>query len=210
MDSYKSREMVLLTCNGCAQIYHRTKHDIQCDLKKAKVNFCSLKCHGTNNTNMNTSSFLCNHCQIEFIKHNSQIRKTNFCGNSCRAKYFNKRKKIGTRKSKLEIWIESQLTNLYPNLSISYNKKDAIGSELDIYIPSLKLAFELNGIFHYEPIYGDRKLDQTIENDKGKFQACREHGIALCVIDTSKQKYFKEKTSLEYLSIITSIINEVL
>jgi len=43
---------------------------------------------------------------------------------------------------------------LYPDLVIHFNKKDAINSELDIYIPSLKLAFELNGIFHYEPIFG--------------------------------------------------------
>ena len=79
----------------------------------------------------------------------------------------------------------------YPNLEIHYNRKDAINSELDIYIPELELAFELNGIFHYEPIYGAEKLQQIQNNDDRKFQACLEKGISLCIIDTSSLKYFK-------------------
>ena len=39
---------------------------------------------------------------------------------------------------------------------------EAINSELDVYVPSLNLAFELNGIFHYEPIYGEKKLNQIL------------------------------------------------
>lgn len=102
------------------------------------------------------------------------------------------------------------MNNLYPNLLIYFNKKDAINSELDIYIPSLKLAFELNGIFHYEPIYGFNKLNQIQNNDSRKFQACLEQKIELCLIDSSKQKYFTEKSSQQYLDIITTIINSKL
>jgi hypothetical protein len=81
---------------------------------------------------------------------------------------------------------------------------------LDIYIPSLKLAFELNGIFHYEPIYGKEKLENTQNNDGRKFQACLECGIEFCTIDVSAQKYFKEKTSQIYLDIVTDILNKKL
>ena len=77
----------------------------------------------------------------------------------------------------------------------------------DIYIPSLKLAIELNGIFHYEPIFGEDKLKKVQNNDNRKFQACLEKEIEFCIIDTSQQKYFKEKTSQKYLSIITEIID---
>ena len=79
---------------------------------------------------------------------------------------------------------------------------------MDIYIPSLNLAFELNGIFHYEPIYGLDKLTNTQKNDQRKFKLCLENNISLCVIDTTKQIYFKEKSSLEFLKIIQKIIDE--
>ena len=126
---------------------------------------------------------------------------------SCAGTYNNTHKTHGTRRSKLEVWIEEQLTKLYPNLEIHFNQKDTINSELDIYIPSMKIAFELNGIFHYEPIFGEDQLNKIQNNDHRKFAACHEAGISLCVIDTSGQKYFKPKSSQRYLDIITGIIN---
>jgi len=57
------------------------------------------------------------------------------------------------------------------------------------------------------PIHGEDKLEQIQNNDNRKFQACHERGIELCVIDTSQQKYFKEKSSIKYLNIIIKIIN---
>ena len=100
------------------------------------------------------------------------------------------------------------MTQLYPSIHIDFNQKKAINSELDIYIPSLNIAFELNGIFHYEPIYGTNKLRQIQENDISKSKACHEAKIDLCIIDTSTQKYFKESTSQKYLDIINNIIKE--
>jgi len=136
------------------------------------------------------------------------IYKNNFCSLSCSAIYNNKNKKHGTRRSKLEVWLEKQLILLYPNLDIHFNRKDTIGSELDIYIPSINLAIELNGIFHYEPIFGNDKLNQIQENDISKSKACIDNEIDLCIIDTSGQKYFKPKTSQKYLNIIIKIFKE--
>lgn len=152
----------------------------------------------------------CSNCDKEFIKTNSQIKKTNnnFCSQSCSVTYNNKHKKHGTRRSKLEVWLEEQLTILYPDLHIDYNKSDAIGSELDVFIPSLNLAIELNGIFHYEPIFGVDKLQKIQENDQSKSKACIDNQIDLCTIDVSSLKYFKPKNAQQYLNIINNIIKE--
>ena len=71
----------------------------------------------------------------------------------------------------------------------------------------MNLAFELNGIYHYEPIHGNDKLLKIQNNDNRKFQACLEQGIELCIIDSSQQKYFKKQSSEKYLNIISTIIN---
>ena len=77
-----------------------------------------------------------------------------------------------------------------------------------IYIPSIKLAFELNGIFHYEPIFGEEKLEKIKSNDQNKFLICKKNNINLCIINTCQQKYFKISTSQKYLDIIVFIINK--
>lgn len=153
----------------------------------------------------------CSECGKNIIKKPSEAKKSKngnmFCCRSCSASYNNKNKSKGYRRSKLEIWIEENLKNKY-EIEIIFNGKETINSELDIYIPILKLAFELNGIFHYEPIYGDLKLEKIKNNDNRKFQACLEKGIELCIIDASQSKKFKPERDQKYLDIIENIINE--
>lgn len=170
--------------------------------------FCSKEC--SNKSRITKEKVSCQYCQIQFYKTKFQIKKTknNFCSKSCAATYNNTHKTKGTRISKLEIYLQKELPKLFPNLEFIFNNKEIINSELDIYIPSLNLAFELNGIFHYEPIFGKEKLNQIKNNDNRKFQACLEHNIELCIIDTSSQKYFKPKTSKKFINIIENIINK--
>jgi hypothetical protein len=172
-----------------------------------KLLFCDQKCfHDYNNCK---EKLICCQCGVEFLKSLSQLKKTknSFCSQSCAATYNNTHKTKGNRRSKLETWLEEQLTILYPNLEILYSNKTTINSELDVYIPLLNLAFELNGIFHYEPIFGESKLNQIQNNDSRKFQACLENGIELCIIDTSQHKYVKPSTSQKYLDIIIHLVN---
>ena len=49
----------------------------------------------------------------------------------------------------------------YSDLTFSCNQKEIIGSELDFYFPTLKLAIQINGPLHYYPIYGKKKLDSN-------------------------------------------------
>lgn len=48
--------------------------------------------------------------------------------------------------------------------------------EIDIAIPSERVAIEWDGAAHYEPIYGDETLRKTMEKDKRKNHALTTHG----------------------------------
>jgi hypothetical protein len=203
------RTLLPLECYACGKSFNKRKSDIVRSSHlnaKNKAMFCSIKCQiKYQHPKIKLS---CMQCQAEIYKTLSQSRasQNHFCSQSCAATYNNTHKSKGTRRSKLEKWIEQELPCLFPQIRFEFNTKSAIGSELDIYLPDLKLAFELNGIFHYEPIYGPEKLSQIKNNDMRKYQACIEHKIELCIIDASAQKYFKTKTARKYLDIIQNII----
>ena len=200
---------VLLKCSYCNKEFNRKISQYNYKNKLGYNQYCSNACIGRSKNKQ--IKIECLNCKKYIHKRKSDLNKNKsgnfFCSRSCSATYNNKHKKHGIRRSKLEIYIESRLTVLYPRLKICYNKSDAIGSELDIYIPDLMLAFELNGIFHYESIFGENKLLQIQSNDNRKFQACLEKNIELCIIDTSSQKYFKPKSSQKFIDIITKIID---
>ena len=87
------------------------------------------------------------------------------------------------------------IQSLYPDEIVLYNNRNTILNhrtnrylELDIYIPSKKLAFEYNGIQHYEPKEcwgGEESFKEIIIRDKLKQSICKEFGITLTVIKYS-------------------------
>lgn len=173
-------------------------------------NFCCKKCFSDYQKKCKLHNIIeCKNCGKKFHKIPAEQKKTknNFCSKSCAATYNNTHKTKGTRVSKLEFFLQEELTKKY-SYEFHFNRKDTINSELDIYIPELKLAFELNGIFHYEPIYGSEKLTQIQNNDNRKFQACLENQIELCIIDISWIKYNKIKNFEKVLSIVQQVISK--
>lgn len=208
----KHYDKLACQCIECESIFYLTKKrikDIRNPNKQDVGEYCSLRCHGL--AHRKRANVICLQCAKIFEQTPSQIAQStsenHFCSQSCAATYNNQHKTTGTRRSKLEQYLEEQLSVRFPKLDIHYNQKNTINSELDIYIPSLLLAFELNGIFHYEPIYGVSKLSQIQNNDQRKFQACVERGIEMCIIDASGLKYFKPERARMFLEIITNIIN---
>lgn len=209
-DSIKSRGLIFLRCKVCGGVFTAVKSQVQKVLKKCSLitlESCSVKCAAK--LRDKKIQMPCQQCGKPVFRREKEIPESGFCfcNKSCSARYSNAHKTTGTRRSKLEKWIELELKKRYPTLEIHFNKNEAISAELDIYIPSLKLAVELNGIFHYEPIFSEEKLEKIQNNDQRKLQACAERGISFCVIDTSSQKIFKEKTSLRFLEIITTLID---
>jgi len=201
------RTTVTLTCVRCGRTFDRWKATHEQAMKRGRKIYCSPQCNSLDLQEQSSQTISCDWCRTEFTKVKSQIRKHNFCGHRCAALYSNTHKTTGTRRSKLEVWLEERLRERYPDLAALFNAKGAIGSELDIHFPSLDLAFELNGIFHYEPIYGSEKLASIQNNDHRKFLACVESGIELCVIDVSWINYFKPARGQRILDILVGVVD---
>lgn len=208
------KDLINVTCSTCGLEFQRTKaHVITATKRYENGNmFCCRECHNTHKGYKKPIEVSCKQCDITFLKQYGQIKQTlnNFCSRSCAATYNNQHKKHGTRRSKLEAHLEEYIRKTYPSLILICNSKEAIESELDFYFPELNLAIELNGIFHYEPIYGKEKLEKIQNNDDRKFQACLERNIELCIIDSSHIKNLTEKCKLEMEKIIKNIIDKVL
>lgn len=207
----KGKYLLSFECYNCQQIFQKTKTTIKYEIKRNRpIKFCSSVCRGKafNKSIRDNCGFCGSECIRQLNEYKGSKSGKIFCNRSCAAKYNNTHKITGCRRSKIEIWIEQQLKILFPNLNILFNDKKTISSELDIYIPSLSLAFELNGIFHYEPIYGNQKLEQIQTNDQNKFYLCQQNSISLCIIDISQMIHFKPSKAQKFLNIILSIIHQ--
>jgi len=176
---------ISLKCPTCLCIFDKQMTAYRRSNKRGYNHFCSRECGFKNHTSEGTSKVICRNCDNVFTKHNSEILKStnNFCSKSCAATYNNKNKSYGIRRSKLEIHIENKIKSEFPHISFVSNCKKIIGSELDLYFPSLNLAIEINGPLHYEPIYGEEKLLQIQANDKLKINACSDANIKLVTVD---------------------------
>ena len=205
--------MIRLTCTSCRRGFDRSLSHARTRSSPTYTNtlkFCSNRCgHDFRVLTLNTT-LPCGQCGLPVTRLKVIAQKSKsghlFCNHHCAATYANTHKTKGTRRSKLEVWLETQLLDLYPHLTLLPNDKTTINSELDLYFPDLNLAFELNGPLHYEPIYGPEKLASIQNNDTRKFQACLEKGISLAVIDTSKMVYFKPKAAHVVLDLIVQVI----
>ncbi len=209
----RSRALIPIQCPICKETFHLAKHHMQINLKRKINPTCSRSCRNRMIA-PRRHKVPCTQCgdvmektDREIEGHKKKGLVNHFCSSSCFGTYNNSNRTHGYRRSKLEAWMEEALKRRYPGLEVECNGKRAIGSELDFYIPSLKLAFELNGVFHYEPVYGDDTFEGIQRRDRNKFARCQELGISLCVIDVSKHRYFKEAYNLPYLKIVTDIID---
>lgn len=105
-------------------------------------------------------------------------------------------------KSKPEIFLSNLIRSTFPELLFTENDRTILPSklELDIYIPSMKLAIELNGPIHYFPIYGQEKLERCQNKDILKQKEIVDARLNLLVIDISRlnSKKKSEKFLTDY------------
>lgn len=209
----KTFDKLPLECYQCNNTFYQTKHFIKRALnpnQSTAGKYCSHSC--SSSARRTLLHLNCKECNkpVSRVLNQTKKSKNTFCSHSCSVIFSNKNKTFGTNRSKLEILIEEKLKENYPHLEIIFNDSSLINYELDIYIPKLKLAFEINGIFHYQPIFGDEKFERTKYIDSLKNSLCSSINVNLITLDTTEQKKFTLTSSYKYLNIIYSSINKLL
>jgi hypothetical protein len=198
-DKFKDKRIeVKCAYESCENISLRAPWEIE----RNKNNFCSHECYAKFQDKK--LEVECLNCGIKFMKQLCEIktRKKHFCSELC-AKNLQKFKDWSCNRSKLEIAIEKHFKIIFPFMYIRYNKTD-IGYELDIFVPCLELAIELNGPLHYKAIFGEEELLKRQKTDREKVVECRNRDIKLFVIDVSKDR--GEKIKLQRISEVKQIV----
>lgn len=83
---------------------------------------------------------------------------------------------IDTGKSKCEFEIIEWIRSIYLGEIIHGDRTVLYGKELDIYLPELNLAIELNGLYWHGEICGSKNRQYHLNKTK----RCSERGITLC------------------------------
>jgi very-short-patch-repair endonuclease len=103
-------------------------------------------------------------------------------------------KRASKEGSKLEKYIRDQLTK--EGYVIEYHKKGIVPNsnlEVDIYIPEMGTALEIDGPSHFLPIWGQEALNKTIKSDNEKNGLLRYHGIMVLRV-AQKRKTLSQKS----------------
>jgi dTDP-4-amino-4,6-dideoxygalactose transaminase len=80
--------------------------------------------------------------------------------------------------------LEQKIHLCFPLLILECNNRNLLGIELDFYFPEIRLAIEINGIVHYEPIYGSKTFERIQNVDEQKIIQTSELGIELIIVPT--------------------------
>lgn len=159
-------------------------------MKRYKAKYCSFKCTGIGKQKRKIVN--CANCGSPVSRAFCHLKrnKLTFCNRVCQNSYFLLNPTSPIRRSKFEEWVETKIGEDFPTLQAKFNSRKDIGFELDIYIPELKIAFEINGPSHYVPIYGIESLRKKRKKGEQKRKACSKHSIKYHVINISKLKDF--------------------
>lgn len=100
--------------------------------------------------------------------------------------------------SSIELQVRDIISKLYSG-NIEYNVRDIIAGELDIYIPELKVAIEVNGSYWHSSVYKTKKYHQN------KTISCAKLGIRL--IHIFDYEWNNDNTREKIINILKNIFN---
>jgi hypothetical protein len=204
---YRKINKLCVRCGNKISIKSKNKTCKRCLNRKRKVNelmkknkLCLL-C-GKKHTNKIT---ICKHCDEKNKKERKENIKNGICPECKKEKLeegYKKCKKCLLKRSPFDTYEEfknkhikgSIQENAIRDYIIKITNDSSIywkgirtvlksKKELDIYSKDKNFAIEVNGILHFEEIYGKEKLKRTIKSDIGKDKECKKGGIKLYKID---------------------------
>jgi hypothetical protein len=178
----------ILKCPTCEEdfkiklgIYNSTRRR-----KPGHIFYCCKQCHSKSmiTSSSDIVSFICDNCGKSFDKMKKlRLQPLKFCNKSCRAKYFARVNNLGGQRSLMEQKLELYIREFFPSVILNINDRDILGGlELDLYLPELRFAIEVNGPCHFIPIWGEDTLKHTRRNDIIKSNYCQKKGIRLLYI----------------------------
>lgn len=148
--------------------------------------------------------------EIEQVLNHCGSKTLDFCCKTCSANFLNKTYR---HRSKFEIFLEEYLRANLPeylsNLPIVYNSRDLFPDdphEVDIYLPTIKVAVEVNGTHHYKPIFGEKRFEETIKNDQAVESCCYRYGILLVIMNMKDMDHFNERDASQHAKALLDII----
>jgi hypothetical protein len=119
-----------------------------------------------------------------------------------------KRLEVAKDGSKLEHFVVSELLNR--GFQVEFHKEQSLLNEkvhLDIWLPKLNTAVEIDGPTHFEPIWGEEHLKKTQKTDNMKDGLLLNAGC--CIIRLRQKKNLSKTYGLRLVSDLVEILNKI-
>lgn len=118
-------------------------------------------------------------------------------------------RKASKEGSKTEKFLLESLKAM--NIEVVFHKQSLIKNtnlELDLFIPSIKTAIEIDGPSHFFPIWGEEALQKTIASDNEKNGLLLSNGYKIIRIKNLAKK-LSQKRKRDILDMVLSIIKQI-
>lgn len=198
LDCYKTKSnfelggSLILNCLYCKQEVLKYKSEIR---KNPDKIFCNSQCsanfmHLTYRQPFAKTIVLeCHFCNsiFERIQHKTTQGKTGkfFCSAKCSSTYLGTQSK-NFERSFMELYIQQKIELNFPYLTLIIgDTKQCNGLQLDLYLPELNFAIEINGPIHYINFFGDEYLKSVQERDQRKETICKNKKLLLQIVKCS-------------------------